>query len=243
MYKSHPLLKEPKKEALLWRYMDFTKFFALLETESLFFPRLTSLEDLFEGHPPKSVIDAYLNQIRDADKPEFEERIKLAEHNINVLRDGRGIVCVSCWHNNPSESAAMWNLYIKQGEGIAICTTFERFKEAISDKNKEINGGLVEYVDYDTYSPSQMNHILWAILKRQSFEHEREFRGVLLDLNTNTSGVNVEVNLDILIDKIYLSPATPGWISSLLGKMLGRYGLSKKIIPSTLMNGPGYYEP
>lgn len=214
----------------------------MLETKSLFFPRLTSLEDLFEGHPPKSVIDAYLNQIREADEPEIEEKTKVAEHSIKLLRDARGIVCVSCWHNNSSESAAMWNLYIKQGEGIAICTTFERFRKAISDKDNEINGGLVEYVDYDTYSTSQMNTILWAILKRQSFEHEREFRGVLLDLNTNTPGENVEVDLDILIDKIYLSPATPEWMSSLLEKMLSRYGLSKKIVPSTLMDGPGYYE-
>ena len=35
----------PPADAILWRYMDFTKFVALLEMKSLFFARADKLND------------------------------------------------------------------------------------------------------------------------------------------------------------------------------------------------------
>ena len=49
MYKEHPSFTPPCNNAVLWRYMDFTKFISLLDTSSLFFARADKLGDLFEG--------------------------------------------------------------------------------------------------------------------------------------------------------------------------------------------------
>ena len=49
MYKEHPDFKTPPQEALLWRYLDFTKFVALLDASALFFVRADKLGDPFEG--------------------------------------------------------------------------------------------------------------------------------------------------------------------------------------------------
>jgi hypothetical protein len=49
MYQDHPLLSPPPDDAVLWRYMDFTKFVSLLETSALFFCRPDQLGDPFEG--------------------------------------------------------------------------------------------------------------------------------------------------------------------------------------------------
>ena len=49
MYEPHPNLYPPPDGAVLWRYMDFTKFVSLLERKALFFCRPDRLGDLFEG--------------------------------------------------------------------------------------------------------------------------------------------------------------------------------------------------
>lgn len=40
-------------------------------------------------------------------------------------------VFVNCWHLNEYESAAMWDLYLKNEEGVAIQTTFNRIKKSL----------------------------------------------------------------------------------------------------------------
>jgi len=42
----------------------------------------------------------------------------------------RRYVFVNPWHKNEFESAAMWKLYLKSEEGVAIRTTVERLKHA-----------------------------------------------------------------------------------------------------------------
>lgn len=45
----HPVFVPPPGDAPLWRYMDLTKFIALLERRALFFAALRNLPDKFEG--------------------------------------------------------------------------------------------------------------------------------------------------------------------------------------------------
>lgn len=49
MYEEHPVFNPPSDDAVLWRYMDFTKFVSLLEKSALFFARADKLGDPFEG--------------------------------------------------------------------------------------------------------------------------------------------------------------------------------------------------
>ena len=49
MYEEHPSFKSPPDDAVLWRYMDFTKFVSLLDKRALFFVRADKLGDPFEG--------------------------------------------------------------------------------------------------------------------------------------------------------------------------------------------------
>ena len=50
MYKEHRACNPPSSDAILWRYMDFTKYVSLLEKRALFFARADKLEDPFEGY-------------------------------------------------------------------------------------------------------------------------------------------------------------------------------------------------
>jgi hypothetical protein len=42
----------PSDDAVIWRYMDFAKFVAMLQTESLFFNRADKFRDPLEGRFP-----------------------------------------------------------------------------------------------------------------------------------------------------------------------------------------------
>ena len=53
MYEEHPEFHSPPSEAVLWRYMDFTKFVSLLDRQALFFARSDKLGDPFEGSFPR----------------------------------------------------------------------------------------------------------------------------------------------------------------------------------------------
>jgi len=223
--------------------MDFLKFYAILENRKLFFPRLTILNDPFEGHPPRSIIDSYRNKLAELEGKDFDKMLEIAKHNITVFKQGRFLICVSCWHNNPSESAAMWELYLKQNEGIAIKTTFEGLKDAFAKSEIEVTGGLVEYVNYDTFQRKEMNILCWATLKRLGFEHEREFRVAVLDPSSlNTAGISVPVDIESLIEEIYVSPSMPDWTVSLIQKLLIKYGFNREIKRSTISCHPMYYE-
>lgn len=243
MYQSHPKLEEPKDSDFLWRYMDFQKFFSILENQSLYFTKLISLSDPFEGQPTRSVVDQARYIPEGISNEEKTEREHIANHNMRFFQDSRTLSCVSCWHANQTESAAMWELYMKSGEGLAIRTTFERFKTCIGPSEPHVYGGLVKYVDYDTYHPGDMNIIGWAVLKRQSFEHEKEFRGIVMDprgFNDHKEGISIPIDIDTLIESIYVSPTTQDWVLDLLNNMLKRYSIGKQTVKSNLHEHPMY---
>jgi hypothetical protein len=241
MYSSHPKLNEPLPDTSLWRYMDFAKFIEILETGTLFFPRLTSFQDPFEGHPPRMVVETFRAVPTGLSEHAAAQRRAVTADNSELFRNSRQLVCASCWHANDTESAAMWNLYLKSGEGIAVRTTFQRLVNALSASGPNISDGMVQYVDYETFEPNDVNILVWAVLKRLSFIHENEFRLLILNDTTSPEGISVPVNVDSLIEHVYVSPTTPDWMVRLLVSLLKRYGLSKPIIRSDLNTAPGYY--
>ena len=52
---------------------------------------------------------------------------------------------------NEFESAAMWNLYLKSNEGIAIQSTYKSLKRTLDKRrgDKDIVVGQVEYIDFN----------------------------------------------------------------------------------------------
>ena len=55
---------------------------------------------------------------------------------------------VSCWHLSGHESMAMWKIYAPGGKAIAIQSTFEALRQAVS--HIVVGVGLVKYVDHET---------------------------------------------------------------------------------------------
>ena len=240
MYLSHPLVEEPQTAAKLWRYMDLAKFLHLLNSASLHLAALRTFEDPFEGHPPKSVIAQLTKQPNDITPKIRTERLAIIENNLKMFKNSRNSVFASCWHMNETESAGMWSQYIRAGEGIAVQTTFERLKTSISEDSHPVSGAIAKYVDFETYVPTDFNVLVWGILKRSSYSHEKEFRLVALQ-QPGPLGIAAPVNLEVLIENIYVAPTTPNWLLDLIKSLIAKFYIGAPIVRSELLNPPDYF--
>jgi len=122
----------PDPETKIWRYMDFTKLVSMIDKNALYFSAIDSLEDPLEG----SLTEKNVEDRRNFDKflAQMEENNLLKRStskgfNIHeAMRELRKHMFVNCWHINEEESAAMWKLYLKSDEGIAIESTSKRLE-------------------------------------------------------------------------------------------------------------------
>jgi hypothetical protein len=241
MFADHPELTAPDLDTTLWRYMDLARLLSLLEKRALWFARLDTLGDPYEGRPPKPVIDELWDIPAHIAPEEHSQRREAAEHNTRVLSRARLLLYVSCWHASEVESAAMWSVYSRFGEGLAVRTTFERFRACFApDEEPSVHGGMVRYVDFESYRPSSSNLFDWATLKRSSYAHEREFLGILMGPRRENIGLLVPVDLNMLIAAVYVAPVAPAWYADLVVRICRRYEVRASVQQSTLLEHPAY---
>ena len=235
MYKDSWLFNKPKNEdAKIWRYMDFTKFLSLLDKSALFFPRADKLNDPFEGSCPEKVMKSWAKKNGFKYVPQFYQYL-------------RKFTFINSWHLNQDESPALWKLYLKSNEGIAIQSNFTRLKNSFKDKKHDIFIGKVQYIDHTKYNKYSSSAITYPILyKRKIFKHEDELRAVISNVPKedrswkprNKDGIYVPVDLNILISSIYLAPTSPRWLFELVNSVTEKYGLKKEVLQSTLDEVP-----
>ena len=216
--------------------MDFTKFVAMLESKCLYFCRVDCLEDPWEGVLSPASREAEVRAYQQVPGG-TEEGMRSQLTAIAQIR--RTSNFVNCWHESKYESDAMWKLYLRGNEGIAIRTQFGRFRKALEHSAKSIFAGRVRYVDYATAQIPFGNTLQAVLYKRISFEHEREVRAVIMDTGDDNKGLPIEVKIDELIEKIFVAPTAPDWIVSLVEKTARRYGINAPVKRSNLDTKPG----
>ena len=265
MHREYPVLKKPKDEnAKIWRYMGFTKFVSLIDRNALFFARIDQLDDNFEGSIPKETYQSlpFVKKYRGTDPKSIQlymaER-KLKEYDTKMRKESsrrnkaqRKKVFVNSWHLNEFESAAMWKLYLKSDEGIAIQSTYRRLSDCFASDMK-VHVGMVRYVNYNAQYPFNVAGFPY-ICKRKSFEHEKELRAIVIKQQSDfipngtsnvkvsgakiPDGLEVPVSLDRLVEKVYVSPTAEKWFEELVGSVMGKYSFNKPFTKSSLADDP-----
>jgi hypothetical protein len=257
MYKEHPNFIKPQgSKVKLWRYMDFTKFVNMLNKNELFFARADKLGDPFEGSYPKENV-----QQRAISHQKMLEQLPSHAHSIfkgrdkavsTFFRNMRKLIFINSWHESQYESAAMWRLYLKSNEGIAIQSTFGRLKGCFKQGTPDIYIGKVYYRDYLTEKISENNLFAPFTHKMKSFEHEKEVRALFMEFEVNKNGlpnllkptslngIGVTVDLEELIANIYVAPENPKWFFELVKSVTRKYGLKKIPVQSSLDARPLY---
>ena len=162
---------------------------------------------------------------------------KMTNQMSNFSKNIKKHTYINCWHTNEYESAAMWKLYAKTNESIAIQTDYNTLKNIFNEK---IYLGLVTYIDYEKDFLPEGNSFYPFTHKRKSFEHEQEVRAIIQDLSMqdNKAGVNINIDVNQLIQKIYVSPTAPSWLVDLTQDVSKKYGINSAVKKSDLYSQP-----
>lgn len=205
---------KPSTDSLIWRYRDFNRYLSILENEELWFCRADQFSDPFEGSLPQKNIEEREIKNDDAERT-------MAESLSLTYRTFRKMTYLNCWHLNQYESAAMWNLYLSEDQGVAIVSTPNRLEDALNLDSDSYLLGSVDYIDYTREKISDNSMIAPFYHKRKSFEHENEYRVLHRNWSSNSetslpaneigshylNGGGVSVDLDKLVKEVRVSPS------------------------------------
>jgi hypothetical protein len=200
----------------LWRYLDFAKLMSMFHTGALWLARADTFKDKREGRFPDEmrmlIQEAYrsfppddLSPVKDAD--DFQDYL---------VRN----TFINCWHKNHDESLAMWEIYGRNTEAVAIQTTVGRIQASVDSsdlcghslqlrpvtyKNSEEVKGVLRYEDC-------------FFRKRPHFQFEEEVR-IALDTYLPSSptkntpfGYRLPCRLNTLVESIYVHPDCDDWV-------------------------------
>jgi len=238
----HPSFRQPdSQEIALWRYMDFTKFVALISSQNLFFSRSDRFDDPFEGSYSRANQELRPSVYKDMTE---EQRHAMLRQVADFSQWIRQWTYISSWHANQYESAAMWALYAKTNEAVAIETDYKSLASVLP---KEAYLGMITYIDYQTEWLPEGNSFYPFMHKRKSFEHEREVRAIIQEFHspvgdrTNSKlGQLVAINLKSLTKQIHISPTAPTWFFDLVNEIVKKYEFDFPIVKSSLDAQPIY---
>ncbi len=214
--------------------------------------------------PPKNLgyTEIYPNDY----KSHFKELIQVTRKFDGLLskisKANRKFAFINSWHVNESESAAMWRLYLKSSEGIVFQSTFGRLSESFVHKEK-VALGLIKYVDdytkedFKDFDDFNLYLLQFPFMfKRKCFEYEKELRAIVLTepLSEKTKnayytklvvrdmpkGLDVLVNLNTLVERVYVSPTAEEWFEQLVRSVIDKYGFTIDVKPSSLADAPTF---
>ncbi len=236
-----PDLEQLALAAPLWRYMDFTKFVAMLVKKALHLSRVDKLGDAFEGSFPD--LPRFLGLFDEQDRQRYCDMKRKSE-------SARKFYYASCWHGNDGEMDAMWKVYVRGNEGIAIRTTVGRLKKALEDATESLWIGEVKYPEQHAWEIVPDDPLLHACMtKRTCFKNEKEVRVIWHDEDSQRldcegkDGKEIPCDLSILIEKVYLAPTKSTWFRPVIEDVLGKYQVNAEVVQSDLDAQPSWGGP
>lgn len=183
-----------------------------------------------------------------------------------VARTMREIHFINCWHLGNEESDAMWRLYTANHDGVCIQSTYNRLIEALQDAEDTVFIGKVQYLDYRKDSIDRGDGFAPFMSKRRAFQHEQELRAVVwrtdhmdyayfngdgspatkdsyhtahvVNKFPELDGLNVTVDIEKLVERIYISPTSQKWFVDTVSSVAAKLGFGFEFRHSELAVPP-----
>lgn len=233
-------MDKPSVDDGVWRYMDLARYLSLLEDSALHFARADQMADMWEGsygprnHELRPVLYGEHYEMMQASAPSRRQFMRQRFH-------------MNCWHLAEFESAAMWDIYQREGRGVAIRSTWGALTSSIIAE-RDVFGARVKYVDYHKTFIPERNAFDAFLYKRESFSHEREVRLLMMTGLGGPQSSNppepevpvlpVVVDLQKLVHDVFVAPNSPQWIGDVVEKVTARYGYGFTVRQSDLAKDP-----
>jgi hypothetical protein len=229
---------------ILWRYQDLPRYLDLLLRKQLFFTRIDQFEDPFEG---KYNLPEKADPSKD---PSVRETQQQYAHLIEKHSQNRIGVTVNTWHLNNNENYAMWNIYARSN-GVAVQTTYKNLKESFHVSDKPVHIGKVKYYSETNDQIPLHDPLAPFTHKRCIYQYENEVRCCYILPQTENNeydweeqgtynGVFIPVDLNILFEKVYISPYAPRWFRDLIARTNDAFNIQKEIVHSTVFQSESF---
>jgi len=208
MYQKNSLLREPKNsKQKLWRYLKYERLVQIINDGVLYFSHISKMSDKWEG------------LLTNLTKDKLFQQQYLIYRNAITARDAtnqyelhKDLFYVNCWHMSNHESYLMWKAYTDKG--CAIQTDYERLVAAFGDDPPTINGCVINYIDYEREHFPIGNAFVAVSHKDLPYLDEKEFRLLCWkpdlekqNIPFDENGVNIAIDLNMLIKKIFIDPS------------------------------------
>ncbi len=210
LIETHPILKPPKTNIKLWRYMEIPSFISLLSDGALVFNRADLFEDKYEGCLPKITAQELDLNVKELIKN--GELHSGYEEFASILKQENEKIYLNCWSSNDYEMVHMWKIYSKEN-GIAIETDYDALKSS-TESEEDIYPARIQYLDFNKDTIDwKWNTLSVFTIKKREYSAEKEFRliisrpkGVATQRNTfyeNALIVKCKVDISKLIKQIH----------------------------------------
>lgn len=201
---------------VIWRYMPLEVLFSLLLTEKLHFSPLSCMADANEGELPPETFERAKAQL----PLHFQGTTSSITADVvtaNLVQHRKHTISLNCWYVGNSENREMWRQYAPNN-GVAIQTTVKRLFDAL-EKHSDTNIHLERVTYFDASEESQYaDHAFYGSLfikHAEPFRKESELRA-LAPNGRYKNGIDIAVNLPVLLERIVLSPDLRSWAVPLL---------------------------
>ena len=142
----------------------------------------------------------------------------------------------------------MWKIYTPNAVGIAVRTSIGRLSNCFVKKSNDLferNQARIEEVNYINYSRHKevYDNFDRFIPKQEAYSYEDEIRLIIMDGSTvdkPSMGKTLEVDLNLLIDKIYISQRSGMEFHLYVEEMLDNYGIKKEIVVTPFARTPSF---
>jgi hypothetical protein len=168
---------------------------------------------------------------------------------VAMRRNVRSWTFINCWTSSPTESIAMWRLYVGDGNGLAIESSYDRLVAAVAGE-KPVYMSPVKYADWRQGLIPENNTLAPFLYKRAGFDYERELRAIIQELPTTELGIDwsqapppglvVPVDVRQLVLRVRLSPVAEHWYHEVVQSVIAKYGYDIEVSQSDLAGEPVY---
>ena len=222
----------------IWRYFDIFKFTYLICQRELWFSRADLLGDDHEGSLPDSLLKQRKSKWSD-------ERVRTIFERGS--KEGLKNYYVNCWSKKNPESYLMWKIYTANSVGVAIKSTIERLSKCFIKnpgdyfERDEARIEKMKYIDYRSYENNTEFDCI--IYKQTAYSYEEEIRIIMNpwpSVNEPRIGIGHKVDLDILIDKIYISHRLGDGYDLFVEDLLNKNCVKKKPFYPTFVRSPTF---
>lgn len=158
----------------------------------------------------------------------------------------------------------MWKIYGAPGAGVAVVTNGARLEAALAASEENTYLGAVQYHEPTYFEIGTPNAFDPMMIKSVSYTYEQEVRLVhwdtselhdaLENFNWNDEtmrfddliddprplrpGISLSCEIDVLIERVIISPFAPPWYEPMIKRMRDRLGYKFSVHSSKLLSAP-----